>query len=81
MQLRIPVYVPKKRTEFYIQHKTPAYGFAYGNYKPRGYTSSKRKKKYFASICSVLGPIVLAKTEGPLTSLIGPALRAPFYST
>ena len=59
------VYVPKKRTEFYIQYKTPTYRFAYGNYKSSGYTSRKRKKKYFAGICSVLGPIVLAKTEGP----------------
>ena len=88
IQLRTPVYVPKKRTEFYIQHKTPTYGFVYGNYKPRGYTSRKRKKKYFARICSVLGPLVLAQTEGPKNSynlhslpLIGPALRVPFYST
>ena len=48
-QLRIPVYVPKKRTEFYIQYKTPTYRFACGNYKPSGYTSRKRKKKYFAT--------------------------------
>ena len=69
-KLRIPVYLAKKRTEFYIEHETPR-DFAYGNYKQRGYTSTQKDEKVFCMVwhnCSVWGLTVLAKTEEPKNS-------------
>ena len=44
----------KNELNFIFNTKLQRTDFAYGNYKPRGYTYKKQKKKYFARICTCL---------------------------
>ena len=46
-KLRIPVYVPKKRTEFYIEHETPR-DLRMGTTNNVVIPLRKKTKKYFA---------------------------------
>ena len=81
IQLRIPVYVPKTRTEFYIEHKHLAI-CVWQLQTSSLYVYDKKDEKIFCMVwhnCSVWGRTVLPNwgaqkfLQFSLTSLIGPA--------